>query len=65
MTQVVVPKQVPYIGCAAECGNKVVDDPINNPIEGTGWVYLPITNRWRCVECERALRKINENKNAG
>lgn len=60
----VPPKVMPTIGCATGCGNKVPDDPINAPIEGTGWTYLPITNRWRCLECERSLRKINEEKHA-
>lgn len=46
------------IYCRDECGR-------NYPaasIESSGWEYLQIQRRWRCVECWRALRMANRNE---
>lgn len=62
MADVVVPKKEPRIFCNDECGNSVPDDPINLPIEGTGWERLQIQmDRYRCIECQQKLKAINDN----
>ena len=33
-------------------------------LESSGWQWLPITNRYRCVECWRSLKKANEDHHA-
>ena len=41
------------IGCRGGCGAKQADD---EAAMHAGWLYLQITNGWRCGKCERELR---------
>lgn len=47
------------IGCTDGCGATVAD---MNEGFAKAWTLLPITSRWRCPSCARALAQINEHK---
>lgn len=45
----------PEVRCRDECGNSMPESLLWH----AGWEYLPIQNRYRCVECWRSLRQAN------
>lgn len=47
------------VSCNDECGRRVPRCELGNE----GWEWLPITNRYRCVDCWRALKEINQHAN--
>lgn len=49
------------IACRDGCGRTVHEDDV----ESSGWEYLPIQKRYRCVECWRQLKKVNERSSDG
>lgn len=46
------------IYCADGCKRGVEPEDLSS----SGWTLLPIQNRYRCVDCWRALREANEKK---
>jgi hypothetical protein len=46
----------PTIGCAVGCGRKWLADDI----EASGWDYLSISNRYRCIACTQELVAARE-----
>jgi predicted SprT family Zn-dependent metalloprotease len=47
----------PEVSCAGGCGQKV-EEPSK-----VGWDLLPITGRYRCGSCTRALRDAGRSHN--
>jgi hypothetical protein len=45
------------IFCAAGCKRSVADE---SEAVAKGWECLEITNRYRCPQCWRELREVNE-----
>jgi hypothetical protein len=45
------------IRCRDGCGTEA---PLSEVISNGKWVWLAVTGRWRCVECDRALTRIND-----
>lgn len=43
------------VRCCDGCGATVPE----REVEGSGWEYLPIQLRYRCVDCWRALKEVN------
>ena len=39
------------VGCAGGCGRETPAESVNK----SGWTRLEITERWRCIECDRVL----------
>lgn len=49
------------ITCSAGCKRAVPDI---DTASAAGWENLPISNRWRCSDCTRELREVNESSRA-
>lgn len=43
------------IGCYDGCGASTTPDAV----ESSGWTWLPISQRYRCPACWRALNALN------
>lgn len=56
--QIEVKKPDTKIYCNDGCKRGVEPEDLSN----AGWSWLPITNRYRCVDCWRALREANAPK---
>lgn len=40
-----------------DCGN-TIDAMPDEQLERLGWVYLPVSRRWRCPNCVHALAVV-------
>lgn len=47
------------VRCQDGCGRRASSDA---SAEAQGWLRLPITGRWRCPQCARALDEVNKPK---
>ena len=52
-------KKEDTIVCSAGCKRTVLD---TDSALAAGWERLPISGRWRCPNCYRELKAINERK---
>lgn len=44
------------VGCRDECGKRIEFDDLLQ----SGWTHLPISGRWRCPACWRALEQLSD-----